>query len=68
MLKTILITIILGATTTFADWPGPIKSDIDSIGKGTPDKPRTAQVPVYPGSRCGENFGLKPPSATNEYG
>jgi len=64
-MNTILFT-LLGATTTVAEWPGPIKSDIDSIGKGTPDKPRFADnIPVYPGSRCGENFGLRPPPATH---
>ena len=65
MLNSILI-VLLGAIATFAEWPGPIKSDIDSIGKGTPDKPRFADnMPVYPGSRCGENFGLRPPPVTN---
>ena len=66
MYATSIIIILLSASTTFAEWPGPINSDIDSTGKGTPDKPRFADnMPVYPGSRCGENFNLAVPPAEN---
>ncbi|GMI49293.1 hypothetical protein TrCOL_g5194 [Triparma columacea] len=46
------------------EYPGPIDTSIDSNADGMPDKLRYADdIPIYPGSRCGENFKLSPPDS-----
>jgi len=46
-----------------AAYPGPINGTIDADADGHPDVLRYAdEMPVYPGSRCGENFEINPPT------
>ena len=61
-MKPYLQCILLLATAATAAYPGPIKPGIDKFSRGMPDVLRYNDgVPVYPGTRCGENFGLPEP-------
>ena len=67
MMNTCVILALTVAAFTQAAFPGPIKADIDQDANGMPDKLRYAdELPVYPGSRCGENFNMNPPSSKND--